>query len=217
MSLFGRHKGYDRKHLLREAREARRMGRHRRAIRLFRRILIVEPDNEAIHALIAPSLAECGLEFCAWTSYVRGATAFLRDGKKQLALDCYADATQRMPRHYEAWASRVSIERSMGRQADAKRSLEDALPHFRRRATRHPLISLLRQLLALDPGDTIVTLELAFVLAKSAQKDEALMLLRNLARSSNGPLLRRIRRTQWNITPSLSHSWLWLRSCMASS
>lgn len=217
MSLLGRRRGYDRKLLLHEAREAGRMERHKRAITLFRRILIVEPDNGAIHRLIAPSLAERGLEFSAWASYEQGATALARDGNKQLALDCYCDATQRMPRHYQAWTSRVAMECSMGRKDDAKRSLECALPHFRRRATRHPLISLLRQLLALDPSDTMVTLELAFVLAKSGQKDEALILLRKLATASDGPLLRRVRRTQWNITPSLTHSWLWLRSCMVSS
>jgi tetratricopeptide (TPR) repeat protein len=217
MGLFGRRKDYDRKRLLRAAREAQRRGRHRNAITHYRRVLIVEPNNDSIHALIAPSLAECGLRFSAWESYSRSATAMLRDGKKQHALDCYCDATLRMPRHYEAWCARIAVECSMARRADAKRSLEDALPHFRRRATRHPLISLLRRRLALDLGDTATTLELAFTLAKTGQKDEAMSLLRQLAQSSNGPVLRSIRRTQWNIAPNLTHSWLWLRSCMASS
>ena len=217
MGWFSRRNDYDRKHLLRDAREAQRRGKHKQTVSLLRRILVVEPNNVEIHALIAPSLAERGLEFSAWESYVRTATALLRDGKKQLALDFYQDATRRMPRHYEAWISRCAMERSMGRTDEAKRSIADALPHFRRRAARYPLISLLRRLMELDPNDRSALLELAAILSKSGQKEEALMLLASLAKASNGPFLRKVRRTQWNVTPSLTHSWLWLRSRMASS
>ena len=216
MSLFGRQRSYDRERLLREAREVQPRGKHQKTVRLLREILIVEPDNPEIHALIAPSLAERGLEFCAWDSYGRAATGLLRDGNEQPALDAYRDPTQRMPRHYEAWASRIALERSMGRSADAKSTLKSALSHFRRRATRYALISQLRLLLELDPAERGSTLELAFVLSKTGQKREALMLLLKLGEASEGRFLRQLRRVQWNIEPSLLNSWLWLRSRIAS-
>jgi tetratricopeptide (TPR) repeat protein len=215
MSLFRRRSGYDRKHLLRQAREMQRRGRHKKAVALLRQILIVEPNNSQIHAMIAPSLASHRLEFSAWVSYSGAATEWLRDGKKQLALDCYLDATQRMPRHYQAWTERIAVQLSMGRRDEAKASLEAALAHFRRRATRHPLISLLRRLLELDPGNRTASLELAYVLSKTGQKQEALILLTKLAEASTGPLLRQVRRLQWNVSPSLMHSWRWLCACMA--
>jgi thioredoxin-like negative regulator of GroEL len=122
-----------------------------------------------------------------------------------------------MPRHYEAWSAKANLERSMGRKNDAIRTLTEALPHFRRRATRYPLISLLRRQLKINPEDRDTILELASLLSKTGQKDEAKLRLAKLAEASNGRLLREVRRSQWNIEPNLTHSWLWLRSCVASS
>ena len=216
MSLFGRRNDYDRDRLVRDAREYQLQGKHKKALARLRRVLVVEPNNVEVHAQIAPSLCECGLEFSAWESYATVASALLKNDKKQAALDFYRDATQRMPRHYEAWTSRAALERRMERADDARRTLESALPHFRRRATRHPLISLLRALLRLNPSDRSATLELACTLAKTGQREEALVLLAVLACNAHGPFLRRVRRTQWNVTPSVIHSWLWLRACLTN-
>jgi tetratricopeptide (TPR) repeat protein len=214
MSLFGRRKDYDRDRLVREAGELQRRGKHRRVLILLRRILVVEPNNIEVHAQIAPSLANRGLEFSAWESYARAAAALLREDKKQAALEVYRDATRRMPRHYEAWTSRAALERRMVRADEARHTLESALPHFRRRSTRYRLISLLRGLARLDPSNRSATLELAYVLSKTGQQEEALMLLAKLAQTAHGPFLRKVRRTQWSVTPSLAHSWLLLRSCV---
>ncbi len=217
MSLFGRRNKYDRKKLLQEAREAQHKGKHKKAITQLRRILTREPNNTEIHSLIAPSLAQSGLAFNAWESYVCTAKVLLRDDKKQAAINVFQDATRRMPLHYEAWTAKADLERSMGRKNDAIRTLGQALPHFRRRATRYPLISLLRRQLKIDPEDRNTILELASLLSKTGQMDEAKMRLAKLAEASNGRLLREVRRSQWNIDPSLTHSWLWLCACMASS
>ena len=213
MGLFGRGNQYDRKILLREARDAQSKRKHKKAVDLLRRISSVEPNNCEIHAMMAPSLAERGLEFCAWEAYVIATSALLREGKKEAALGFYRDATERMPRHYEAWISRSDLERSMGRRDDALGTLADALPHFRRRASRYQLISLLRGILKMAPGDKDAVIELAFALSKTGQRREAIAQLEKLAKSSDGRYLRHVRRIQWNITPNLVHSWLWLRAC----
>jgi tetratricopeptide (TPR) repeat protein len=217
MSLFRRRNDYHRDRLIREAREFQRRKKHKKALALLRRVMAVEPNNVEVHALIAPSLAVRGLDFSAWESYSRATAALLREGKNRAALDFYRDATRRMPRHYEAWTSRAALERRMERVDDARQTIEAALPHFRRRATRYPLISLLRSLLKIDGTDRSTTLELACVLSKTGQRDEALTLLKQLAQTADGPFLRKVRRIQWNVTPSLAHSWLWLRSCMSGS
>ncbi|MBW2712324.1 MAG: tetratricopeptide repeat protein [Deltaproteobacteria bacterium] len=217
MNLFGRRNKYDRKILLQDAHEAQRRGKHKKAIAKLRRVLTREPNNSEIHAMIAPSLAARGLEFNAWESYLRAARAMIRNGKKESAIKIFQNATQRMPRRYEAWTSKATLERRMGRKKDAIQTLGQALPHFRRRATRHPLISLLRLRLQINPMDRETTLELSSLLSKTGQKEEAKMRLAKLAESSNGRLLRQVRRNQWSIEPSLVHSWLWLRSCVAST
>ncbi len=216
MGLFGRRDDYDRTRLLREARDAQRKGKHKRALACLRRVLVVEPNSAELHGLIASSLAERGLEFSAWESYQRSALSCYRDGKKQLALDLYRDATKRMPRHYEAWKARAALERRLSRAVDAKRTLEAALEHFRTRAMRHPLIALLRQLLEVDPNNIDAKLELAFVLSKTGQKDEALLLLSKLAKVSDTCALRRVRGSQWRIEPSVLHSWRWFRATVSS-
>ncbi len=216
MGLFGRRDDYDRTRLLRDAREAQRRGKHKKALGHLRRILVVEPNSVELHALIASSLAECGFEFNAWESYERAAIACLRDGRKQLALDLYADASKRMPRHYGAWKARADLERRLGRSADAKQTLEAAVVHFRTRAARYPLISLLRQLLEIDPDSVDAKLELAFMLARTGQKQEALLLLAKLAEATDSSSLRRVRRSQWRIEPSILHSWRWLRAAVSS-
>jgi thioredoxin-like negative regulator of GroEL len=217
MGLLGRRKIYDRKVLLTEARDAQRRGKHKKAVALLRRILCVEPNNAEIHAMIAPSLAERRLRFDAWQSYTYTAQVLIRDGKKQAALSVYADASKRMPGEFEVWIAKSELELSMGGRAEASRTLGSALPHFRKRATRYPLIALLRRRLTIDPEDMETTLELASNLSRTGQKDEAKMHLSKLAEASVGRLLRQVRRSQWSIEPSLAHSWLWLRSCVASS
>jgi tetratricopeptide (TPR) repeat protein len=217
MNLFGRRNKYDRKILLDEAREAQRNGRHKKAIAKLRRILVREPNNMEIHALIAPSLAECGLTFNAWESYLCTAKALIRDDKKDLAIHIFQDAVRRMPRHYEAWVSKANLERSMGLKKDAMRTLARALPNFRRRATRHPLISMLRLQLQINPEDRETILDLASVLSKAGQTHEAKVRLARLAEDSDGRLLRQVRRSLWSIEPSFTHSWLWLRSIMVNA
>ena len=216
MPFFGRRRDYDRKRLLNDAREARRRGKHRRAIAYYRQILVVEPNSIEIHTLIASSLAASGLDFCAWESYQRASEACLDGGEMKLALDLLTDANARMPRHYGAWIATAALQRTMGRTPEARRTIKCALAHFRGRATRHERVSLLRLALELDPRDRAVELELAYALVKSGQKDEALVLLTRLAEASDGSFLRKVRRIQWNMTPSLSHSWLWLRSTISS-
>ena len=66
MSLFRRRNDYHRDRLIREAREFQRRKKHKKALALLRRVMVVEPNNVEIHALIAPSLADRGLEFSAW-------------------------------------------------------------------------------------------------------------------------------------------------------
>ena len=78
------------------------------------------------------------------------------------------------------------------------------------------MLSQLRLLLEIDPGDKSPTLELAFMLSRTGQKHEALILLPKIADASEGRFLQQLRRVQWNIEPSLFNTWLWLRSRIVS-
>ena len=217
LGWFRRGSEYDRKTLLREAREAQKRGKHQKALRLLRRIQFVEPNNVELHALIAPTLARCGWEFCAWESYRVAAIALARGGKNQAALSLYCDATKRMPRNFDAWVTRAQLERSMSHPDRARLTLIEARRQFRGRRSRPQAVSILRRILEITPGDDETTLDLAALLSRMGRKDEALLLLDRLAESCHGPLLRRVRHTQWSVTPSLAHTWFWLRASTARS
>ncbi len=215
MGWFRNRDVYDRRRILREAREAQRRKRHKQAVTLLRRILVVEPQSPEIHGLIAPSLAARKQTFDAWESYTHAAKSWMRDGRKQQAVDLYRDATQRLPQHFPAWKTLAALERSLGKPDAARQTLEAALVHFRGRSRRPERIALLRRLVELAPKAGEAQLLLAVALAKAGRKHEALHLLAELSKRVEPEGLRRIRRCQWEIEPSLTHSWLWLRASLA--
>ncbi len=216
MRLFSRKQAYDRKHILDEAARARKRRRNKKAISLYRKVLAVEPNNTELHAQIAPLLADVGWRFDAWESYRSAAQALLRNNARARALNLYRDATRRLPQCYDTWSTLSLLELQSGRREAAHATLRTARQEFRTRRTRPEAISLLRKLLELDPRDLPAALDLARLLSKTGREEEALHLLAQLATRTHGDELRRIRKTQWRITPTLIHTWLWLRSAMKS-
>jgi len=196
MGLFSRRNDYDRTRILREGREAQRRGKFKKAVRCFRRILVVEPNSAELHALIAPALAGSGNEFSAWESYEYAVSACLRDKREKLALALYSDATQRMPQHYDAWKARAALQRRLGLREESGATLEAAIANFHTRATRYQRISLLRQWRELAPKNEDVKRDLSAVLLKTGQKEEALLLLAKSSDATGAPGLLRVRRSQ---------------------
>lgn len=215
MGLFGKNDVYDRTRLLRDARDAQRAGKHKRAVALFRRILLVEPQCAEIHGLIAPSLAQTKQHFDAWQSYRAAARALLADKRNEQAVELFRDATKHMPRHFGAWTELAALELRLGKREESLRTLESAVTNFKKRKQQAERIALLHKMVALDPRSGELKLGLAIALSKAGRKHEALHLLTELAKSVEPAALRRIRRCQWEIEPSLAHSWLWFRSAFS--
>ena len=92
MALFGGNPTYDRTRILREASAAESKGRLRKAVSLYRRVLIVESKNGELHARIAPLLARTGQYFDAWRS-------FQQAGLDSLARTEFREFLRRFPQH----------------------------------------------------------------------------------------------------------------------
>lgn len=203
---------YDRTRILSEAARARARGRRRKAIELYRRVLLVEPANVEIHVKVAPLLAQSGEGFDAWQSYRCAARAYLEDGHFEKALAVYHEAAEVLPRELEPWLAIAEVERERQRPKDAVRALLDGRVKLRRRRYRPQAICLLRGVQAIEPWQPEVVLDLAKLLARSRQTYEASALLRELAPRVGGRMLRRVRAAQWRREPTLAHTWLWIRA-----
>ncbi len=210
MPLF-RRPDYDRVRILDAADRARRKGRRRRAARLYRQVLAVEPLNAEIHARVAPLLAATGRGFDAWRSYRRAIEHLVQQKQLDAAAVIARDATRTLSGRIEPWEKLVQIESGRGRNASAFEALCDGRRAMRGRRRRPEAITLLKQARRIEPWNVRVVVDLARLLYRTDQADEAVRLLDELAeRSEEAADLRRARWAQWRLEPSLLHTWRWI-------
>jgi len=212
MGLFGRGTQYDRTIILRRAREELRKGKFKRVLPLLRQVMAREPNNPELHALIAPALAARGHDFEAWESYETAAGALYKHGNKTAALELYVDATRRLGQIFDTWVRRAELERELSKKDAALKSLLAGRKRFSKRRHRPQAISLLRRALEINPKALSVILDLAGLLARTGQKDEALFHLESIARESRGQNLKAVCKAQWTVLPSLANTWRWMRA-----
>ncbi|HVH17980.1 MAG TPA: hypothetical protein VNF72_06755 [Myxococcota bacterium] len=205
----------DRQSVLEQAARERSRGRRRRAIALYRAVLAMERTNAELHAKVAPLLAETGQTFDAWQSYRAVAHAALRDGREDRALGVYREATQLLPRELEAWQGVARILCKRGEEAEAVEVLVEGSRQFRNPFLRPQAIHLLRRARSIEPWNAVVVLELAEHLGRADQREEARLLLQELAQRTSGKALRLVRFAELRIDPSLARALGWLRAWRA--
>lgn len=214
MGLFARRPTYDRTRVLAAAYQAAARRRYSRAVSLYRRVLAAEPDNGEIHEKVAPLLAQTGECFDAWVSFRTAARAHASAGRPDLALAVFRAATQHLPRELAAWEATADLQREKGRRGEAARTLLEARGHFRRRDLQPQAIYLLRRVRQIEPWHVESVLDLARLLARTRQREEALRLLEGLASRSSGPELRRVRAAEFRLSPGFRRAWRWLRAAL---
>lgn len=192
---------YDRQRILEAAARERARNRRRQAIALYRSVLAVERNNADLHAKLAPLLAESGQEFDAWQSYRAVANAALREEREDRALGIYREATQLLPREIEAWQGLARLLCKRGEEPEAVEALVEGSRQFRTPYLRPLAIHLLRRARAIEPWNAVVVIELARHLGRADQRDEARILLSELAERASGATLRRVRLAELRIDP----------------
>jgi tetratricopeptide (TPR) repeat protein len=203
---------FDRQRILEEAARERARNRRRRAIALYRSVLAVERTSAELHAKLAPLLAETGQSFDAWQSYRAVANDALREGREDRALGVYREATQMLPREIEAWQSLARLLCKRGEETEAVEVLVEGSRRFNSPYLRPHAIHLLRRARSIEPWNAVVVLELARHLGRSDQRDEARILLDELAQRTQGATLRRVRAAELAVDPGPMRAWHWLRS-----
>ena len=212
---FTRDKSYDRFDILAAAEKARSKGRRRKAISQYRKVLEVDPDDYAIHAKIAPLLAERKQLDEAWSSFVAAGEGYLQQGYINQAVSIYMQAARYLPRKREVWESIARLQEERGLPADGVKAILDGYRHFRGRDDLPEAIKLLRLACKIQPWHFEATFILAKVLVKAGEKAEALELLNELAERVQGRNRRRARAALFWMSPSPVAAWRWV--CAAVS
>jgi tetratricopeptide (TPR) repeat protein len=210
MGWFSRARHYDRTRILDEAAHARARKKRRKAIALYRRLLAVERNTAELHARIAPLLAETGQTFDAWVSFRIAAQACLRERRLDKALAVYREAAGHLPQQIQVWQAIARLQVKRGKRLDAVETLLEGACRFRSRWHWPEAIYLLRRAHQIEPWDFEVVSELARLLAKSDQSEEARRLLQGLEERTSGERLRRVYAAQFRLDGDLRYAWLWL-------
>jgi len=203
--------------LLTEAHRARNNGRNRVAIRLYKRILVENPNNHDVALRVAPMLAMAGEGFEAWQLYRRSAREFAREKQYAECLAVYREACRFVPFEFEAWRLCSELLLKMNRPDCAYETLVDGRMHFGGPNTRAQAIALLVRARTIEPWDDDLLLDLAQLYAANDQAETALELLSTLACRVSGRDLRRVRFLQWKTTYAIRDFFLFIRAFWARS
>jgi len=198
--------------LLTEAHRARKRGRERAAIRLYKRILIENPRNLEVALRVAPMLAWGGEAFEAWQLYRRVAREYARRKQYNECLTVYREACRFVPHEFEAWRLCAELQIKMGRPDGAFETLIEGRMHFGTPHTRGQAIALLARAREIEPWDDPLLIDLAQLYARNDQPDMALELLSMLSCRVSGRMLRRVRLLQFRTTLSPRYLVLWVRA-----
>jgi len=210
LSSLVQNRGSARRLLLAEANRARHRRQDRRAIGLYRQILLEDPRDIEVALRVAPLLASRGDAFEAWQLFRMAALELNRLRRWDACLAALRDACRCVPHEYDAWRLRAELEIKLGREEEAYDTLLDGARRFGGPHTATQAIALLTRARVIEPWDHEVALDLARLYARTGMTESALGLLAALAPGVGGRALRRVRGLQWRITLSFYHAWRWL-------
>jgi tetratricopeptide (TPR) repeat protein len=183
-------------------------------VELYRQVLEVEPRNADLHRKVAPLLARTKKPDESLKSYRLAAEELIRGGFVDQAIGVYREAVQQLPPRRELFMAISDLELERGRKPDAIGALLDGRRRFRGRRDRSDAIVLLLRVRKLDRNHLNGTLDLAWLLAKTGNRDHALRLLDEQAARRRGPTLRRVRARQLRLAPGVGTAWRWLRAAL---
>jgi tetratricopeptide (TPR) repeat protein len=201
MGLLGK-QVYDRRKLLAQASQARSRGRIKKAIRLYQRVLEVEPSNIDIHRKIAPLLARSRQREAALASFREAMAGLMRQGFDDKALAVCHEATRYFPQRTDIWEAIANLELRRRRAPDAVKALRNGRRHCRGSKRRGEALRLLRRAQQIAPDDVDVATDLSRLLVRTGARQQARQLLAALAARAPRTRLRRIRWAQLRVDPT---------------
>ena len=201
-----------RKQLLADATRARNAGNERRAIALYRRVLLEDPHNAEVALRAAPLLARRGERFEAWQLYRMASQELMRRREREECLDALREACRWVPEEFEAWRLRSELELKLGREDRAYETLLEGRQRFRTPQVRAQAIALLTRARLIETDDPDVILDLARLYSRSGQTEAAMELLETLEPGGSHRAARRKAARQFRITLAPRYAWGWFKT-----
>jgi tetratricopeptide (TPR) repeat protein len=212
MSLSREKKDLSASELRREALIARRKGKRKKAISIYREALSKEPEDPDSQIRLGRLLAERKKCDEAWGCFVKAAGGYHEKGFVEKAVGVYKQARQYVPTKIEVWQRLADLDVQRGRSADAVNNLYLGSRVFRRRKHRREARELLSQAFQIEPYRFEVTYDLAVLLFKYKEKGRARKMLDELARRTEGRDLRRVRGKLFWLGPTPAASWRYAKA-----
>ena len=212
MSLLCEKKDLSASELRRKALIARRRGKRKKAISLYRKALSKEPEDPDSQIRLGRLLAERKKLDEAWGCFVKAAGGYHEKGFVEKAVGVYKQARQYVPTKIEVWQRLADLNIQRGRSADAVNNLYLGSRVFRRRKHRRKALELLSQAFQIEPYRFEVTYDLAVLLIKHKEKGRARKMLDELARRTKGRDLRRVRGKLFWLGPTPAAGWRYARA-----
>ncbi|HYH98857.1 tetratricopeptide repeat protein [Hyalangium sp.] len=207
-----------RSEIIAEADQARSKGKLKKAITGYRKALELEPKDPVVHGKLAPLLARANQTDAALESFRAAAQGHLDKGFADKALAVYAQAADTFPHQVSLWQQMAQLNVSKGHRAEAVKTLLRGRFHFRSKADRRGAITLLQDVLTLEPTLFEVRLDLGLQLAREKHLAEAMILLNPMELEAKTRLqLRRLRWTMVRVAPSAGAWGRWLRAVLLGS
>ena len=210
--MFGRGQKPTRADILAKASKAANRRRYKKAAVLYEGLLQETPDDMDVHRRIAPVLAKLKQWESAWSSFNRVADSLIDSGFEDKAVGIYSEAAHFMPGRPEVWIAISDLHVQQQRTGDAAKALLEGRRHMTRAKQREDAITLLTRAHNIEPLALSPTLDLAKLMRKAKQKDEAYFLLEHALKRVPIPQRRRLRRAQFGLRPSPASLWRWIRN-----
>ncbi|MDT8317787.1 MAG: hypothetical protein RQ824_07340 [bacterium] len=211
MGLFKR-KPPSRSDLMAKAGRARARGRKKKAIAIYRRLLVGTPDDVDIHAKLAPLLAARKQRREAAKSFNLAAESYISKGFDVKAIAVYKHAVRYFPTETGLWLNIARLQIGRHNKAEAVTTLLNGSAHFRKPPLRSREAKLLKAILSVSPWHPYATIALAKNMLKTSKMNEAIVLLRGLEKRTKGKYLRRARWALFRTQATPANLWRWVRS-----
>ena len=197
-----RTRDYDRKRVLEKASQARRRGKRKKAIELYRKVLEDETENVDLHRRLGVLHAEIRRREEALSHFGHAVRGLAARGFPDKAVGLCREAVGFYPTEANVWEAIADLQLARERRADAYDALIEGRGHMRGRKQRNGAIRLLRRACVIEPGRVDLQIDLSNQLARARQRVEARAILDRLVGTTRGRDRRRALAARLRIAPT---------------
>lgn len=145
---------------------------HRSAIRRYKRLTGLDPDNPTLHLKVAELSLRLGNKGEAVEAYLRAAALFTREAFDAKAVSLYNQALAVDPTRHQISDLLAAAHQRLGRLGDAIETLRSAGRALEREGRDSEALQYRRKVAQLEPGDTTRRLALARELERAGLRSD---------------------------------------------